>query len=81
MARLRSEAYHRSNGLCECGREICLTRPTQERIVTFFNGQLHHLISRAHGGSDEIANVRFISRKCHEEIHGIPLWGHKRNAK
>ncbi len=80
MARLRSEAYHRSNGLCECQREVCLKRSTKERVVTFWSGQLHHVISRARGGSDELSNVQFITRKCHQELTGIPLWSYRRNV-
>lgn len=80
MARLRSDAFHRSNGLCECGREVCLLRPTQERLVTWIEGHLHHVISRAKGGSDELSNVLYVSRRCHVEIHGIPIWSWRRKA-
>lgn len=77
MARLRSEAFSRSNGVCECARKACEERPLSERIVTWRSGQLHHVISRGRGGSDVIENVRFITRRCHEEIHGIPQWAYK----
>jgi HNH endonuclease len=76
MARLRSEAYERSGGICECQRPSCLARPYRLRRVSFNDGHLHHVISRARGGSDVIGNVQFITRKCHEEIHGIPLWSY-----
>lgn len=65
MARLRSEAYARSNGFCECG---CGQR------VGWIDGHLHHRISRAHGGSDVLDNVWFVTRPCHERIHGKPVW-------
>lgn len=72
MARLRSEAYERSGGMCECGRLACLARPTRLRRVNWSDGHLHHAVSRAHGGSDTLDNVRFITHTCHNEIHGIP---------
>ncbi len=74
MARLRSEAYERSQGVCECKREVCLARPLRLRRISFYDGQMHHVISRAHGGSDVLENVQFITRLCHQEIHGIPRW-------
>lgn len=74
MARLRSDAFHRSNGICECGRKVCKKRTTRERLVTWLDGQLHHVISRAHGGSDVLDNVQFVTRQCHAEITGIPYW-------
>lgn len=72
MARLRAAAYARSGGLCECGRRECLRRPTRLRVVTWTDGQLHHVISRGRGGSDVLGNVQFITRRCHEEITGRP---------
>jgi len=70
MARLRSAAYARSEGHCECwrhpGREDCRKR------VNWYDGNLHHIISRARGGSDVIDNVAFITRACHNEITGQP---------
>ena len=71
MARLRSEAFKRSGGICECG-ESCGKRVTWGG---YEQGQLHHVISRAHGGSDVLENVQFITRYCHQEIHGMPKWG------
>jgi 5-methylcytosine-specific restriction endonuclease McrA len=75
MARLRSEAFHRSCGLCECGRAACLIRSTRERLVTWADGHLHHVVSRARGGSDVLENVQFITRRCHREITGELHWG------
>lgn len=75
MARLRSEAYARSEGRCECyrcpGREPCHLR------VGWADGHLHHVVSRAHGGSDVLENLAFISRVCHDQITGTPRfnWG------
>ncbi len=78
MARLRSEAYARSHGICECGRPECSARPVKFRRVSWYDGMLHHVISRAHGGSDILENVQFITRQCHEEIHGVPEWTYRR---
>lgn len=72
MARLRSAAYERSGGMCECKRLACLARPSRLRKVNYNDGHLHHVISRAHGGSDVLENVQFITDICHREIHGIP---------
>src|SRR4051812_40560233 len=66
MARLRSAAYARSEGICECG--LCPGRPPCLLRASWSDGQLHHILSRAHGGSDVIENVAFINRICHHEI-------------
>lgn len=68
MATLRSEAFVRSNGFCECGDEDCNER------VTWYSGQLHHRIARGQGGSDIISNVLFLTPGHHAKIHGVPEW-------
>lgn len=72
MARLRSEAYERSQGKCECvladPKRIC------ERRATWIDGHMHHIVHRSQGGSDVLENVAFINRLCHAEIHGEPQW-------
>lgn len=68
MAKLRSEAFQRSMGWCECGEKACHER------VTWGDGQLHHVIARGRGGSDELGNVLFLSRGHHSKIHGMPQW-------
>jgi hypothetical protein len=55
-----SKALLRKKG---CGKE-----------VSYAFGELHHLLSRAHGGDDTIQNTRFIRRECHEIITGKPQW-------
>lgn len=70
MASLRSAAYERSEGICECGRPECEKREMRLRRVTWSDGQLHHVVSRARGGSDVLDNVQFITWQCHREIHG-----------
>jgi 5-methylcytosine-specific restriction endonuclease McrA len=67
MRRLREEAFARSGGLCECwtfSGEHCL------QSVTWQSGELHHIQSRAHGGSDVLENVAFIHAECHRVVHG-----------
>lgn len=73
MARLRADAYYRSQGLCECWRDKKMLEPCGKR-VRFIDGQLHHLVSRARGGSDVLENVAFIRWQCHRKITGEPQW-------
>ena len=70
MARLRSAAFHRSGGWCECGE--C------SKQVGWIDGHLHHVISRGRGGSDVLSNVQFITRACHERITGELQWTFKK---
>jgi hypothetical protein len=69
MARLRSEAYHRSNGLCEC-RLADPNRPECTKRVNWIDGELHHMKPR----SDVIDRVAFVSRACHRELTGKLQW-------
>ncbi len=32
---------------------------------------LHHIIARSHGGSNDIENIILLCRKCHNAAHGI----------
>lgn len=68
MAKLRAAAFARSGEFCECGDPDCHER------VTYFTGQLHHVIARGRGGSDVIENVLFLDRGHHAKIHGVPQW-------
>jgi RNA-directed DNA polymerase len=68
MWKLRHEAYERSNGKCECG---CGER------VDWYSGHLHHIVSRARGGSDEMDNLLFITPDCHKNMHGRVQWSRK----
>lgn len=66
MGALRTEAFHRSGGVCEmegCGTPI--------RWLTF---HLDHIVARGRGGSDEISNVRCLCIPCHRKRHGEPVW-------
>ena len=81
MATLRSEAFARSQGICECGREICKARPDRLRRVTWADGMLHHVVARSRGGSDVLENVQFVTWRCHREIHGDVEWSEKRAGR
>lgn len=78
MARLRSDAYERSQGICECGRPECLCRPSRLRRVNWVDGHLHHVLPRSRGGSDTLENVQFITSQCHREITGEPQWSFRK---
>jgi hypothetical protein len=71
MQRLREIAFARSDGRCECWM---FNRSRCGKKVDWFSGELHHLQSRAHGGSDVIENLAFIHHDCHEEAHGKLQW-------
>jgi 5-methylcytosine-specific restriction endonuclease McrA len=75
MAQLRAAAYHRSQGICECGTYECQAQPQRLRRVNWFDGQLHHIVSRARGGSDELDNVLFVTRDCHRRLTGELKFG------
>lgn len=72
MATLRKLTYRRSGGKCEC----VLADPTRvcTKRVTYWDSHLHHIVSRARGGSDELYNLAFVTRKCHRELTGEPQW-------
>lgn len=74
MVELRRKACDRSCGICECGRKVCRKRSQWDRRVSWNFGHLHHVISRAHGGSDVLENVQFITPRCHQEITGDLHW-------
>jgi hypothetical protein len=78
MAKLRSAAFHRSGGICECGRAECESKPMRLRMVNWVDGHLHHIVSRGRGGSDVLDNVQFITSACHREITGVPQWSFKK---
>lgn len=82
MARLRSAAFHRSGGHCECYRVVDEFPPGEEpcggQLVTWVDGHLHHSKPRA----DVLDRVSFINRRCHEIITGELQWSFtKREAQ
>lgn len=32
---------------------------------------LHHIIARSHGGSDDVSNICCLCRRCHSAAHGV----------
>lgn len=69
MATLRSMAYHRSGGFCEC-RLADRNRPECKKRVNWIDGELHHMKPR----SDVLEKVAFVARPCHEELTGKLQW-------
>jgi 5-methylcytosine-specific restriction endonuclease McrA len=47
----------------------------QDRVLCEFCGtgcngiELHHIIYRSHGGSDEVGNIIALCRDCHNKAH------------
>lgn len=79
MAHLRSGRYEMSGGVCECSKipkkfKRCCGTKDCGLPVSYAFGELHHLVPRAHGGSDTIRNTRFIRRECHDIITGKVQW-------
>ncbi len=77
MQKLRATAYTRSGGLCECGGRTEGDRSNPildwrqcDKPASFMHGELHHVLPRSAGGSDEIGNVEFLNRGCHNRITG-----------
>ena len=48
--------------------------------ITWTDSQLHHVISRARGGSDVLENLQLIRHACHAAIHGGLKWGERGRA-
>lgn len=67
MHELRSQAFARSGGKCEC-------KPSCTKAVNWFSGDLHHVIRRGKGGSDTLDNLIFVHRDHHRNIHGKLQW-------
>src|SRR5581483_2712857 len=60
MRELRETVFARSGGRCE----NCRTKITWEWF------ELHHLIHRSRGGSDDERNCAAYCRTCHAAAHG-----------
>lgn len=56
-AKQRKLAYERDKGLC-----VLCSSPATE---------VHHIIFRSHGGTNELKNLACLCRKCHEIAHGV----------
>ena len=79
MARLRSAAFQRSRGRCECHRVENEFpegfKPCGGLSVNWIDGHLHHSNPR----SDVLERVSFIRRRCHEIITGELQWSSMTN--
>jgi 5-methylcytosine-specific restriction endonuclease McrA len=63
MRNLRRSAFMRSAGRCE-------NAPSDERcpkFISWWTGELAHMIDRGKGGSDSIDNVLFTCQRCHDD--------------
>ena len=50
--------------MCECG---C------NKVAT----DLHHVVPKSLGGSDDATNIIALARNCHENAHGVMAAAHK----
>lgn len=58
---IRHEVLRRDNRCCQvCGRE--------------HSGQVHHVIPRSKGGTDDFSNLITLCGKCHMLISPVPEW-------
>ena len=71
MAELRHEAFARANARCE---KIKPDGITCMAPISWWSFQLHHVIKRSQGGSDELENVLCLCRRCHAREHPGPIW-------
>lgn len=54
----------RSRGWCECGDDDCAS----------FASQVHHVVRKSQGGSNELSNLRYLSFDCHNRVHSNIAW-------
>ena len=58
---IRQEVLRRDNRICQvCGKER--------------SGQVHHIIPRSQGGTNELSNLITLCGKCHMVISPVPEW-------
>jgi ribosomal protein S27AE len=58
---IRQEVLLRDNRYCQaCGKER--------------SGQVHHVIPRSEGGSDDFSNLITLCGKCHMLVSPVPEW-------
>jgi len=60
--RLRLVVLRRDNGLCQCDR--CKGGALQLTIAT----EVHHIMSKAKGGTEAPSNLMAINHDCHKRI-------------
>lgn len=58
---IRSEVLQRDNRKCQvCGRE--------------YSGQVHHVIPKSKGGTNDLSNLITLCGRCHMLISPVPEW-------
>jgi hypothetical protein len=58
---IRHEVLQRDNRCCQvCGKE--------------YSGQVHHVIPRSQGGTNEFSNLITLCGKCHMLVSPVPKW-------
>lgn len=58
---IRQEALRRDNGRCQvCGKER--------------SGQVHHVIPRSQGGTNDLSNLITLCGQCHMLVSPVPQW-------
>jgi HNH endonuclease len=71
MGKRRREVFVRDCGECEyCGN-----------YSAYDDGEVHHLISRGKGGTDDIDNLVWICKGCHRTRHVRPMFGKAEAAR
>ncbi|NHC33969.1 HNH endonuclease [Scytonema millei] len=59
--KIRQEVLRRDNRICQvCGKE--------------HSGQVHHILPRSQGGTNDLANLITLCGKCHMVISPVPEW-------
>lgn len=58
---IRQEVLRRDNRCCQvCGKK--------------HSGQVHHVIPRSQGGTDELSNLMTLCGQCHMLVSPVPEW-------
>ncbi|WP_317105294.1 HNH endonuclease [Chroococcidiopsis sp. SAG 2025] len=58
---IRQKILQRDNRQCQvCGKE--------------YSGQVHHILPRSQGGTNDLANLITLCGKCHMVISPVPEW-------
>ena len=58
---IRQKVLQRDNRICQvCGKE--------------YSGQVHHILPRSQGGTNDLANLITLCGKCHMVISPVPEW-------
>ena len=54
------QLFMRQNGICH----VC-----QQHLENGEEVHIHHVVSKKHGGTDDLANLRLVHLYCHHQIH------------